>query len=384
MRHLQKITEPELLEPLIPTCRSCLEHRHSYVRKNAVFAVYQIYQRNESLIPDAPELIHTFLIAESDSTCRRNAFIMLANCAPARAIDYFLSVYDGLGGLDEQMHLAVIELIRKDVKDTKGETQMKARYIRAIFQLLSDKTESRSVKYEAAGMLTSLTHNPAAVKATATAYIDLIVKESDNNVKLIVLDRVEALRARNDQGVLDDLAMDILRVLTSPDMEVKKKALQIALDLVSSRNVEEVVQFLKKELVRTLDAQYEKVRDSSAASYHITEVRFVCGQNTEYRQALIQSIHTCAIKYSEVASNVVHVLLEFLGDSNNTAAVDVISFVREVVEKFPDLRKGIIEKLRDTFSDIKSGKVFRGALWIVGEYAADIEGKPLTALVFLF
>lgn len=34
--------------------------------------------------------------------------------------------------------------------------------------------------------------------------------------------------------------MDILRVLTTPDLEVRKKTLQLALDLVSSRNVEEV------------------------------------------------------------------------------------------------------------------------------------------------
>ena len=34
--------------------------------------------------------------------------------------------------------------------------------------------------------------------------------------------------------------MDILRVLATPDLEVKKKTLQLALDLVSSRNVEEV------------------------------------------------------------------------------------------------------------------------------------------------
>lgn len=34
--------------------------------------------------------------------------------------------------------------------------------------------------------------------------------------------------------------MDILRVLTAPDLEVRKKTLQLALDLVSSRNVEEV------------------------------------------------------------------------------------------------------------------------------------------------
>ena len=36
--------------------------------------------------------------------------------------------------------------------------------------------------------------------------------------------------------------MDILRVLSTPDLEVRKKTLQLALDLVSSRNVEEVIQ----------------------------------------------------------------------------------------------------------------------------------------------
>lgn len=44
---------------------------------------------------------------------------------------------------------------------------------------------------------------------------------------------------------------------------------------------------------------------------------------------------------------------------------------REVVEKFPDLRPTITEKLVQTFPDIKSGKVFRGALWIVGEYCSE-------------
>lgn len=67
--------------------------------------------------------------------------------------------------------------------------------------------------------------------------------------------------------------------------------------------------------------------------------------------------------------------MEFLGDSNNTAAVDVIAFVREVVERFPDLRSSIVEKLLNTFGDIKSGKVFRGALWIVGEYCGTQQGS---------
>lgn len=203
--------------------------------------------------------------------------------------------------------------------------------------------------------------------AAAGAYIDLIVKESDNNVKLIVLDRMESLRARHDTGILNDLVMDVLRVLSSPDLEVKKKTLSIALELVSSRNVEDVVLFLKKELVKTLDSATSTVE-----------------KNTEVRTLLIQSIHTCAIKFSEVASNVVHVLLEFLGDNNNAAAVDVIAFVREVVEKFPDLRASIVDKLRSTFPEIKSGKVYRGALWITGEYAANLGGEYWRALLGTF
>lgn len=99
-------------------------------------------------------------------------------------------------------------------------------------------------------------------------------------------------------------------------------------------------------------------------------------QNMEYRQLLIQSIHICAIKFSDVAASVVHALMEFLGEPSNPSAVDVIAFVREVVEKFPNLRKRIVENLLASFADIKSGKVFRGAMWIAGEYCVDTAGEP--------
>ncbi|KAG1851493.1 hypothetical protein C8R48DRAFT_777788 [Suillus tomentosus] len=56
----------------------CLEHRHSCVRNNAVFTVYTIYREYELLIPDAPELMQTFIAAESDATCKRNASVFLA------------------------------------------------------------------------------------------------------------------------------------------------------------------------------------------------------------------------------------------------------------------------------------------------------------------
>jgi vesicle coat complex subunit len=61
--------------------------------------------------------------------------------------------------------------------------------------------------------LTTLTSNPVAIKAAAGKFIELCIKVSDNNVKLIVLDKVDQLRKKN-QGVLDDLVMEVLRVLS--------------------------------------------------------------------------------------------------------------------------------------------------------------------------
>ncbi|KAL5689902.1 hypothetical protein EMGR_008321 [Emarellia grisea] len=345
LRFLCKLREPELIEPLLSSARSCLEHRHAYVRKNAVWAVASIFQHSESLIPDAPELIQTFLESETDSTCKRNAFAALMSISHQKALEYLGTTFDSIPNTDELLQLAELEFIRKDAVQN---TQNKGKYLRLIFDLLEASTST--VVYEAATSLTALTSNPVAVKAAAGKLIELCIKEADNNVKLIVLDRVDQLRSRNE-GVLDDLTMEILRVLSSPDIDVRRKALGIALEMVSSKNVEEVVMLLKKELGKTVDEQYEK--------------------NSEYRQLLIQSIHHCAIKFSEIAASVVDLLMDFIADFNNNSAVDVISFVKEVVEKFPKLRASIVDRLVSTLSEVRAGKVYRGVLWVVGEYSLE-------------
>jgi coatomer subunit beta len=68
----------------------------------------------------------------------------------------------------------------------------RARFIRYIYNLLN--SSSAAVRYEAAGTLVTLSSAPTAIRAAASVYIELIVKESDNNVKLIVLDRLIALK----------------------------------------------------------------------------------------------------------------------------------------------------------------------------------------------
>lgn len=77
------------------------------------------------------------------------------------------------------------------------------------------------------------------------------------------------------------------------------------------------------------------------------------------------------MKFPDVAATVIPVLAEFLSDTNEQAATDVLIFIREAIQKFPYLRSLIIEKLIETFPAVRSVKVHRAALWILGEYVTS-------------
>ncbi|XP_063978912.1 coatomer subunit beta [Diachasmimorpha longicaudata] len=349
LRFLCKLKEPELLEPLMPAIIACLEHRHSYVRRNAVLAIFTIYRNFEFLIPDAPELIAKYLEGEQDMSCRRNAFLMLLHADQSRALAYLAACLDLVPTFGDILQLVIVELIYKVCLANPSE---RARFIRCIYSLLN--SPSAAVRYEAAGTLVTLSSAPTAIKAAASCYIDLVVKESDNNVKLIVLDRLIAMKeSPQHERVLQDLVMDVLRVLGSPALEVRTKTLALAIDLVTTRTIEEMVQLLKKEILRTAGGEHEDAG--------------------KYRQLLVRTLHTCSIKFPDVAGTVIPVLVDFLSENNEAAATDVLVFIREAIQRFENLRPLIIEKLLEVFQDIRSVRVHRGALWILGEYATSRE-----------
>ncbi|KAD7478488.1 hypothetical protein E3N88_01624 [Mikania micrantha] len=270
LRFLCHICETEIIEPLIPSILSNLEHRNPYVRRNAILAVNAIYKlpQGDSLLVDAPEMIEKLLSTEADQSAKRNAFLMLYTCAQDHAINYLLTHVDKVSDWGESLQMVVLDLIRKVCRTNKGE---KGKYIKIIISLLT--VTSAAVIFECAGTLVSLSSAPTAIRAASNTYCQLLLTQSDNNVKLIVLDRLDELKASH---------RDIM-----------------------SRELE---------------------------------------KDGEYRQMLIQAIHSCAVKFPEVAGTVVHMLVDFLGDSNVASAMD-----------------------------IRSARVCSCALWIISEYCLSLS-----------
>lgn len=349
LRFLCRLNETEIIEPLIPSIFQNLEHRHPFIRRNAILAVMSIYKlpQGDQLLVDAPEMIEKVLTTEQDQSAKRNAFLMLFTCAQDRAVNYLLTHVDKVSEWGELFQMVVLDLIRKVCRTNRGE---KGKYIKIIISLLN--APSTAVVYECAGTLVSLSSAPTAIRAAANTYCQLLLSQSDNNVKLIVLDQLNELKSSHSD-IMVDLIMDVLRALSSPNLDIRRKTLDIVLDLITPRNINEVVLTLKKEVVKTQSGELEK--------------------NGEYRQMLIQAIHSCAVKFPEVASTVVHMLMDFLGDSNVASAIDVAVFVREIIETNPKLRVSIITRLLDTFYQIRASRVCSCALWIIGEYCLSLS-----------
>jgi len=73
---------------------------------------------------------------------------------------------------------------------------------------------------------------------------------NDNNVKIIVLDKILSLR-RMYAKVLEDYTTDILNIIKDEavvSLEINQKVLELVTNLVSQRNLKEVISFLEREI----------------------------------------------------------------------------------------------------------------------------------------
>jgi len=154
--------------------------------------------------------------------------------------------------------------------------------------------------------------------------------------------------------IVQELLMDILRALSSPNPDICQKVLEIAMESINARNVSSVVTTLKRELQKSLEDDNEK--------------------SLAVRHMLVDAIHDCAKKFPETAESVVGILMELLSSSDRTS-LQVATFVRAIIQEHAPLRQTLVPKLLDSLEDISSPPVMCVTLWILGEFTAPEDAQ---------
>lgn len=352
LRFLCKLKERDILEPLISSVAANLSHRVTYVRRSAVLAVHAIFSKFPQLLPDAPEMIEKFLLEENDASARRNAFNMLFQCSQDRATRFLASFRESndMSQAGDVFQLSIVEFVKHMIQANPFD---KAKYVPILFAVLQSK--SPSVLYQCASTLLTLSSSPTAIRHAANTFIHLLTTHSDNNVRLIVLERLNEMKALFGD-VLQESLMDILRGLATGNVDIRREIIHLSLDLVNHKNIESFVQFMKKELVRSQSE--DEMGDATAQQ--------------DYRQLIVKGIHKTVMKHTSVAAAVVPVLMDYICEPG-ASSYDVIVFIREVMQSQPELRADLLSRMSSSFQMISSPKVMRAVLWLFGVHCKSAE-----------
>jgi len=403
LRMFSKVKEPEFIESLIPSIMGALESRYTFVRKNAVVAIASLYDTSPELLSDAPDKVEAWLPKEFNSTAIRNGLAFLLRAAPEKAVQYLNYILPNAHTSHPSVIMVLLDVIKYACRLNPAN---KAHYIRCTHNMLS--TGNSWVTFEAANTLVALSSAPTAIRAAVEAYRGLLESESDNNVKLIILERLDALRHKH-AAVLQEYLLDILSVLSTNDLAIRKKALELAMSLVSASNVDDLVHLFKGQLSKAAAA-------AAAASTQVKKDPAVTGTLSgtivtavhpaaTYRRLLVDALRRCAIRFARVAPNVVGPLAAYLAqpidksifanhssnqkegttlarvNADSGAGVEVVAFLRELAESCPEHRASIVNRVLNALPRIGNPEVARQAVWIVTEFAPLSEPAAILSVL---
>jgi coatomer subunit beta len=379
LRLVSKLKEQELLEPLIPSVRVCLEHRHAYVRKNAISTACTIYQDFPGLMPDVPDKLEELLGRESDVHCLRMTLLALARISRSLLVGYLYSQQLKLEVLEDTLQMAILETIQYDVSQYESSISAEERslYLHIVATLSLVPHVSSSVKYLCASLFSTLSDLPATLKQALRTYIGLLTKESNNNVRLVVLDRIEELyrqhstdyygNTHGSASPLESSLVDLLGICSpsgSSSLAIIQKVLDILITFSTPSIVPAIVEQLRKGLEQSMDDVSEHIE--------------------EYRKVIISSITKLLVEppsatkhnYSnELVSTVLGTISQFLTDKHVVYLQDCVHTFRSIAHAYrgSSIGDSASEILLEKLFSMKSARTFRACLWIIGEFSNSTD-----------
>ncbi|BFU20791.1 coatomer beta subunit, putative [Entamoeba histolytica HM-1:IMSS-B] len=343
LKFILTISEKELIQPLTHAVINNINSKSPLVRKHCFSAICHIYRLYPDLVPNASKLICTAVNEESITSVKCSALRALMYVDLSAAVRYVIKKSEQISTYKEDIQLELLHLIKSVSRSTP---ESSTTYLSICASLI--QSPSTAVSLEASLCMLVVSSSPSVVKAAIRSLIDIVVKSSDVNVKISILQRIEQ-QIHKTPRLMNELEIDMLRGFQCNSSYVRSKVAQIVVKCVTSKTINEVINTLRKELQREEDEQYQL--------------------------AILQAIKECNNKFT--CESIIPVLLDIMQTTNSiSVSKEILLFVRNILlnsNNTNNKNSFILQPLYDIIHSIKTPQLLVEIIWILSRFSYTKE-----------
>lgn len=352
---ISKLPYYDLYESVRSAIFENLNHKHAYVRKNALACISVTLQHFgiDSLPNDIIDRLKDLIDKDTDFTVKRSAYLTLSKIDSdecLRVTKELLSKTE-ITEISEQFILAIIKHLKTRAKSTIPTE--KARIIKLMIEFFQHK--SNTVQFEIAYSLLDISSSSSIVKHAVNVMSNLLIDINDNNTLLIIIKRLNALKLKY-KAVLEENVITYTTILNKSDLtqNIRNIILEMISELISENNINQVLHLLK--------LQFNALKSTSEGFL-------------EFKFRLLETFFNGIKRFPKVNREFILFFVEksigIITIKDKSFKDEQCAFIREVFFLFKDNSADIYEVVLRNFEDVVNQDMLTSLLYILSEYSMN-------------
>mmetsp|Transcript_25067 Transcript_25067/g.99696 ORF Transcript_25067/g.99696 Transcript_25067/m.99696 type:complete len:979 (-) Transcript_25067:185-3121(-) len=359
---VERITE-YLCEPLAAT----IKDDDPYVRKTAAMCVAKLYDIQPELVVERGFVdALRDLVSDPNPTVVANAVAALNEIADSSGDDSVLELSTSalqklLAALNECTEWGQVSILDALAKYAPADAKDAASIIERVLPRLQHANSAvvlSAVKvilrYVKARVDDAMPEQAAQYRKKLAPPLVTLLNSDLEEITYVALRNINLI-VQSDPRILEGDVKVFFCKYNDP-IYVKLEKLEIMIRLVSERNVDQVLLEFK-EYAQEVDVDF-------------------------VRRA-VRAIGRCAIKLEKAAQRCITVLLELIHTKINYVVQEAVIVVKDVFRKYPQKYESIIATLCENLESLDEPEAKASMIWIIGEYAEQIENADELLDTFL-
>ena len=357
LRLLTKLPLPEILENLKAAVFETLDHHHPYVRENALMCVMSFINNfGLDVIPDSlPEKLKETILKDSDSTTKRNAYIVYSKIAPLESLALTEDILEKteVSEIGELFALCIAQNLKNMCLTL---SQKKSQFIKMLLDLSVHK--SHAVLFEIGMILLDVSSSPNVVANAVNILCSLLHDERDNNTLIIILKKLISIKHKY-KDILQEQILSFANIL---NLNYASELHTIVIQLINELMSKSLISQVFDNFINTF-TQLNNVKENETS--------------INLKNMILDCMLTNIKKFPKINKTYPLFLLEKnLGSS--AKSINQIKTIKDLFSLYSTIEDKtilteMISKIIRSFEDIDSYEIMQTCIWALSYYSSDFS-----------